>query len=92
VRRCRSADLPFGSLPNDQGVIGHPVPIVLQMAVIFAGLAILSAYWIIPSGRYRSVAVSTGVAVAAAPVFVVLAPIGRGTIRRLVEIGLKGKK
>ena len=68
------------------------MPIVLQMAVIFAGLAILSAYWIIPSGRYRSVAVSTGVAVAAAPGFVVLAPIGRGTIRRLVEIGLKGKK
>jgi hypothetical protein len=92
VRRCRSADLPFGSLHDNQGVIGHPVPIVLRMAVTFAGLAILSAYWIIPSGRYRSVAVSTGVAVAAAPVFVVLAPIGRGTIRRLVEIGLKGKK
>jgi len=44
VRRCRSAVLPFGSLPDDQGVIGHPVPIVLQMAVMFTGLAILSAF------------------------------------------------
>jgi hypothetical protein len=85
VRRCRSAVLPFGSLPDDQGVIGHPVPIVLQMAVMFT-------IWIILSGRYWSVAVSIGVAVAAAPLYVVLAPIGCGTIRWLVEIGLKGKK
>jgi hypothetical protein len=37
VRRCRSADLPFVSLPDDQGMIGHPDLHTLCMTVSPSG-------------------------------------------------------